>query len=73
MDTLEITLPVLVNPMTYQQYRNLAEQLVAQEKTTGEEQSEQKIAFTKLNKTANEAGRKTVYADPGIKSYFKRK
>ncbi|MBC5774728.1 thioredoxin family protein [Pontibacter sp. KCTC 32443] len=39
----------LVNPMTYQQFKALTEELIALNKTTGDEQTEQKINFTKLN------------------------
>ncbi len=39
----------LVNPMTYQEFKALTEALVTQAKTTGDEQTEQKINFTKLN------------------------
>lgn len=49
MNTFAITTPELVNPLNYQEFKALSEELVAQNKTTGEEQSEQKIGFTKLN------------------------
>ncbi|MFD2245141.1 thioredoxin family protein [Pontibacter ruber] len=39
----------LVNPLTYQAYRDLVERLVEENATTGEEQSEQRVAYTKLN------------------------
>jgi hypothetical protein len=39
----------LVNPMTYQEFKALTEELIAQGKTTGDEQTDQKISFTKLN------------------------
>ena len=49
MITLETYYSELVNPMTYQEFKALTEELVAQGKTTGDEQTEQKINFTKLN------------------------
>ncbi|HEY4652333.1 MAG TPA: thioredoxin family protein [Pontibacter sp.] len=39
----------LVNPMSYQQFRILTEALAAVNRTTGMEQSEERIAFTALN------------------------
>ncbi|GAB3203432.1 hypothetical protein ABID22_000816 [Pontibacter aydingkolensis] len=49
MDTLTIHEQELVNPLTYEAYRKLVEELVEQEKTSGGEQIEEKIGFTKLN------------------------
>ncbi|MGV3539226.1 MAG: thioredoxin family protein [Rufibacter sp.] len=39
----------LVNPLTYVEFRQLVETLVQENRTTGEEQTEERIAFTKLN------------------------
>ncbi|WP_162426809.1 thioredoxin family protein [Pontibacter pudoricolor] len=39
----------LVNPMTYQEFKAFTEELIARGKTTGDEQTQQKIDFTKLN------------------------
>ena len=49
MITLETYYSELVNPMTYQEFKALTEELIAEGKTTGDEQTEQKINFTKLN------------------------
>jgi hypothetical protein len=49
MNTRAITLIKLENPMTYPDYRALMEKLVNEEKTTGPEQSEQRVGYTKLN------------------------
>ncbi|MBC5994514.1 thioredoxin family protein [Pontibacter cellulosilyticus] len=49
MNTLTFIEPALVNPLTYDAYRNLVEELVEQQQTSGNEQTEQRIAFTKLN------------------------
>ncbi|MBK0402397.1 thioredoxin family protein [Adhaeribacter sp. BT258] len=46
--TFEIK-PTLENPLTYNLYAVLIEALVAAGQTTGPEQTEEKIAFTKLN------------------------
>ncbi|MCC9135123.1 thioredoxin family protein [Pontibacter silvestris] len=49
MNTRTISLIQLVNPQTYTAYKALVEGLVKKGKTTGAEQSEQKVAYTKLN------------------------
>lgn len=49
MEVLKTAVPELVNPMTYPEFRNLSQTLVLQNETTGAEQTEEKIAFTKLN------------------------
>lgn len=49
MDTLTFNEPELVNPLTYNAFRTLVEELVERQQTSGNEQSEQRIAFTKLN------------------------
>ena len=49
MDTFIFSEPALVNPLTYDAYRTLVEELVEQQQTSGNEKTEQRIAFTKLN------------------------
>lgn len=49
MDTTSIVLSELINPLTYNNYKLLVDDLVAAQKTTGPEQTEEKIGFTKLN------------------------
>ncbi|MFC5269775.1 thioredoxin family protein [Adhaeribacter terreus] len=49
METAFELSPTLVNPLTYNLYSVLIEALVAAGQTTGSEQTEEKIAFTKLN------------------------
>ncbi|SFG46528.1 thioredoxin family protein [Pontibacter chinhatensis] len=66
MDTLEINLPELVNPMTYEQYRALSDELVAQNKTTGSEQSEHRISFTKLNQQRMKRVEKQFVLQPAL-------
>ena len=44
-----INSPALVNPLSYEAYKALVDVLVQQQKTTGEEQTMDRIAFTKLN------------------------
>lgn len=39
----------LVNPLSYESYKMLVEELVQQQRTSGEEQTEQRIGYTKLN------------------------
>ncbi|MCJ8163307.1 thioredoxin family protein [Pontibacter sp. E15-1] len=47
---MQYTLPLeLVNPLTYKAYKTLTEELTGNQSTTGNEQTKQKIAFTKLN------------------------
>ncbi|MDX5348876.1 MAG: thioredoxin family protein [Hymenobacteraceae bacterium] len=41
--------PALIHPLTYNEYTALVEQLVEQNKTTGPDQTEERIAFTRLN------------------------
>lgn len=49
MDTLTFNEPELVNPLTYNAFRTLVDELAEQGRTSGDEQTEQKIGFTKLN------------------------
>ncbi|TPE44063.1 thioredoxin family protein [Pontibacter mangrovi] len=58
----------LVNPMTYQEFKALSEELVAQSKTTGEEQSEEKINFTKLNQQRMKRVEKQFALQPALKA-----
>ncbi|PTX12206.1 thioredoxin-like protein [Pontibacter mucosus] len=66
MDTLEITTPELINPMTYAQFKALSEALVAENKTTGPEQSEQRIGFTKLNQQRLKRVEKQFVLQPAL-------
>ncbi|WP_242929221.1 thioredoxin family protein [Pontibacter vulgaris] len=49
METASIVFSELVNPLSYTDYKLLVDDLVATQKTTGPEQTEEKIGFTKLN------------------------
>jgi len=49
MISQDINSPALVNPLSYESYKALVDELVQQQKTTGEEQTAERIAFTKLN------------------------
>jgi hypothetical protein len=49
MNSPDILTPELINPLTYQSYRQLLEELAASRQTTGPEQTDERIAFTHLN------------------------
>ncbi|WP_439880088.1 thioredoxin family protein [Pontibacter sp. MBLB2868] len=49
MDTLATQTPQMVHPLSYDDFRLLVAELVADNRTTGNEQTAQKIGFTKLN------------------------
>lgn len=49
MHILHTLIPDLISPLTYQRYRALVADLASHHKTTGEEQSEIRIGYTKLN------------------------
>lgn len=66
MHTLNMTAPALINPMTYEQFKALSEALVAQHKTTGPEQSEQRISFTKLNQQRMKRVEKQFALQPAL-------
>ena len=64
--TFEIK-PTLVNPLTYNLYSILIEALVAAGQTTGPEQTEEKIAFTKLNAQRSKRVHKTFEMLPELR------
>ncbi|MCX2739545.1 thioredoxin family protein [Pontibacter anaerobius] len=72
MNTLTITTTQLVNPMTYQDFKALSEELVAQNKTSGEEQSEQRIGFTKLNQQRMKRVEKQFVLQPELKELLEQ-
>jgi hypothetical protein len=49
MDLIASFAPAMRNPRSYASYRSVVEELVRQQKTTGTEQSEERIGYTKLN------------------------
>ena len=49
MDTLYTKAPEIVDSLTYEGYKVLVAELIEQNRTSGDEQTEQKIGFTKLN------------------------
>ncbi|WP_018479216.1 thioredoxin family protein [Pontibacter roseus] len=49
MHTPNAFFPDLINPLTYASYKTLVDELVSQNGTTGPEQTDERIAFTKLN------------------------
>ncbi|WP_276498985.1 thioredoxin family protein [Pontibacter litorisediminis] len=67
MNTPETAFPKLVNPMTYQQFKNLSDELVAQHRTSGPEQSEQRVNFTKLNQQRMKRVEKQFALQPELK------
>ncbi|GGG12845.1 thioredoxin family protein [Pontibacter amylolyticus] len=66
MNTPDILTPELINPLTYQSYRLLVEQLVADNLTSGPEQTEERIAFTKLNLQRMKRVEKQFKLDPEL-------
>jgi hypothetical protein len=63
----------LVNPMTYQEFKALTEELIAQGKTTGDEQTEQKIGFTKLNQQRMKRVEKQFVMQPELSELLAQK
>jgi hypothetical protein len=63
----------LVNPMTYQEFKALTEELIAQGKTTGDEQTEQKISFTKLNQQRMKRVEKQFVMQPELSELLAQK
>jgi hypothetical protein len=49
MSTPDILTPEIINPLTYRSYRELVDELVANNGSTGPDQTEERIAYTKLN------------------------
>ncbi|MEJ8800800.1 thioredoxin family protein [Pontibacter sp. H249] len=72
MDSLTIHEQKLVKPLTYQAYKKLVEQLVEQEKTSGNEQTEEKIGFTKLNLQRMKRVEKQFAILPELKSLLEQ-
>lgn len=48
------------NAISYQEYRNLIEKIVSEKRTTGNEQTQEKIEFTKLNSSRMRRLNKTI-------------
>ena len=67
METAFALNPTLVNPLTYNLYSVLIEALVAAGQTTGPEQTEEKIAFTKLNAQRSKRVHKTFELLPELR------
>jgi hypothetical protein len=65
--TFEIN-PQLVNPLTYNLYSVLIEALVAAGKTSGQEQTEERIAYTKLNAQRSKRVHKTFKMLPELET-----
>jgi len=70
MATTQANYSKLVNPMSYQEFKTLTETLIAQHKTTGHEQTEEKINFTKLNKQRMKRVEKQFTLQPEIAALF---
>ncbi|SIT74982.1 thioredoxin family protein [Pontibacter indicus] len=66
MNTPDSLTPELINPLTYQSYRKLMEEYVAKGLTTGPEQTEERIAFTKLNLQRMKRVEKQFKIDPEL-------
>ena len=66
MNTPDILTPELINPLTYQSYRQLMEDLVAGDFSTGPEQTEERIAFTKLNLQRMKRVEKQFQLEPAL-------
>ncbi|MBJ6118314.1 thioredoxin family protein [Pontibacter sp. BT310] len=63
----------LVNPMTYPEFKSLTEELIVQGKTTGDEQTEQKISFTKLNQQRMKRVEKQFVMQPELSELLAQK
>ncbi|WP_242920137.1 thioredoxin family protein [Pontibacter liquoris] len=49
MEIYKTLAPAMLNPRSYEAYRSVVEELVRQQKTTGPEQTEERIGYTRLN------------------------
>ena len=68
METIFEIKPTLVNPLTYNLYTVLIEALVAAGKTSGPEQTEEKVNFTKLNAQRSKRVHKTFVLLPELEA-----
>ncbi len=68
MNAPDILTPELINPLTYQSFKKLVDELVANNQTTGPEQSEERIAFTRLNQQRMKRVEKQFKIDPALLS-----
>ncbi|MBX0332313.1 thioredoxin family protein [Pontibacter sp. HSC-14F20] len=66
MNTPDILTPELINPLTYQSFKKLVDTLVAENQTTGPEQTEERIAYTKLNQQRMKRVEKQFKIDPEL-------
>ncbi len=62
----------LATSKTYVAYSDMVKNLVSEEKSTGPEQSEERIAFTKLNASRMRRLDKTIKLSKEINSFFQR-
>ncbi|WP_116544354.1 thioredoxin family protein [Pontibacter virosus] len=66
MNTPDILTPELINPLTYQSFKKLVDELVTDNLTTGPDQTEERIAFTKLNQQRMKRVEKQFKMDPEL-------
>lgn len=66
MNTPDILTPELINPLTYQSYRQLVVELVSNNQTSGPEQTQERIDFTKLNLQRMKRVEKQFKMDPEL-------
>ncbi|PKV62796.1 thioredoxin family protein [Pontibacter ramchanderi] len=66
MNTPDILTPEFINPLTYQSFKQLADELIAKDQTTGPEQTEERIAYTKLNQQRMKRVEKQFTLNPDL-------
>lgn len=66
MNTPDILTPELINPLTYQSFKQLVDELVANNQTTGPEQTEERIAYTRLNQQRMKRVEKQFTINPDL-------
>ncbi|EJF08748.1 thioredoxin family protein [Pontibacter sp. FD36] len=66
MNTPDILTPELINPLTYQSFRQLVDELVANNQTSGPEQTEERIGYTRLNQQRMKRVEKQFAINPDL-------
>jgi hypothetical protein len=66
MNVPDILTPELIKPLTYQSYKILVDELVANNQTSGPEQTEERIAYTRLNQQRMKRVEKQFAINPDL-------
>lgn len=72
MNAPDILTPELISPLTYQSYRQLVDELVTNNLTSGPEQTEERIAYTRLNQQRMKRVEKQFSIDADLLSVLQK-